>query len=105
MTFFRNPKKVTVYAFISSIVVFFLLFLLLSLQPLKIEAIHVFAKFFIAIALPFLIITPFAGLIYSFFIKDKIKYLYMVLHFGCVCTISVFAFMSFMFRYFVPFAP
>lgn len=103
--FFRDAKKVSVASLIATIVVFVALQGLFWLPEYDIELLHMFANVFIAVALPFLIVVPVAGFIYSFFIKGSIKFLFIILHFICICTISGISFMGFMFRYFVPFAP
>lgn len=103
--FFRNPPKVAFASLTATVVVVALLIGLLSLAGDDSKIIHTIGKFTFAISLPFLIVNPVFGFIYSFFIKGKIKILYILLHLACICTVSLFAFTAFMFRYFVPFAP
>ena len=103
--FFRTPSKVALTSLIATISVTVLLLCVLSLSGIDSKIVHMIGKVSIAISLPFLILNPLVGFIYSFFVKGKIKILYILLHLICICTISVFAFISFMFRYFVPFAP
>jgi hypothetical protein len=103
--FFRNPSKVALISFIATIVVTILLICLLNLTGNDSLIIHMIGKVGIAISLPFLILNPIFGLVYSCFIKGKRKILFIVLHVACIGTISVFAFIAFMFRYFVSFAP
>lgn len=103
--FFRKPSKVTLISLIATIVVTVLLLCVLRLSGVDSRIVHMIGKATIAISLPFLILNPLFGFVYSFFIKRKIKILYILLHLVCICTISVFAFTAFMFRYFVPFAP
>ncbi|MBU7594834.1 hypothetical protein [Metabacillus halosaccharovorans] len=103
--FFSKPSKVALLSLIATIVVTILLLGVLSLAGVDSKVVHLIGKVTIGISLPFLILNPLVGLIYSFFIKGKIKILYILLHLACIWTISVFAFISFMFRYFVPFAP
>ncbi|ENQ3077353.1 hypothetical protein [Bacillus multifaciens] len=103
--FFRNPFKVAVTSLIATICVLILLMCVLNLSGFDSTIVHMIGKVVIAISLPFLILNPLFGFIYSFFIKGKMKILYIILHLACICTISVFAFMAFMFRYFVLFAP
>ncbi|PMC36674.1 hypothetical protein CJ195_14695 [Bacillus sp. UMB0899] len=105
MNFIRKPYKVALFSLIGTVGVTVLLLFVLSLSGVDTKIIHIIGKVTIAISLPFLILNPLLGFIYSFFIKGKIKILYILLHFACVCSISVFAFITFMFRYFVPFAP
>ncbi|MGJ7911662.1 hypothetical protein [Neobacillus sp. LXY-1] len=103
--FLRKPSKVALTSLTATLVVFILLMGVLRLAGVESRFVHMFGKVTIAISLPFLILNPLFGFIYSFYIKGKRKILYILLHLACVCTISVFAFMAFMFRYFVPFAP
>ncbi|WP_078433362.1 hypothetical protein [Metabacillus halosaccharovorans] len=103
--FFSKPSKVALFSLIATIVVTILLLCVLSIAGVESNVVHLLGKVTIGISLPFLILNPLTGLIYSFFINGKIKIVYILLHLACVCTISVFAFISFMFRYFVPFAP
>ena len=77
----------------------------LNLSGFDSTIVHMIGKIIIAISLPFLILNPLFGFIYSFFIKGKSKIQYIMLHLICICTISVLAFTAFMFIYFVPFAP
>ncbi|MCM3442673.1 hypothetical protein [Metabacillus halosaccharovorans] len=102
---FGIPKKVALISLLATICVTIILLYVLSLSGVDSKIVHMLGKVTIAISLPFLVLNPLLGFIYSFFIKGKIKILYILLHFACVCTISVFAFITFMFRYFVPFAP
>jgi len=102
---FRKPAKVAIISLISTIVVTVLLLCVLRLSDVDSRIVHMIGKATIAISLPFLILNPIFGFIYSFFIKGKSKVLYILLHLACICTISFFAFTAFMFRYFVPFAP
>ena len=103
--FFRKPSKVALTSLIATIGVFVLLMCVLRLSGVDLKIVNMLGKVSIAISLPFLMLNPLIGFIYSFFIKGKSKILYILLHLACVCTISVFAFVAFMFRYFVPFAP
>ncbi|WP_010677628.1 hypothetical protein [Bacillus timonensis] len=103
--FFRNPDKVTLTSLIATVIVVALLFVLLNFAVTDSIIIHTIGKIAFAVFLPFLIVNPVFGLIYSFFVKGKIKILYILLHLACICTVSLFAFTAFMFRYFVPFAP
>lgn len=103
--YFRNPSKVALASLIATISVSILLLCILGLSGFDSKIIHLIGKVTIAISLPFLILNPVFGFIYSFFIKGKSKILYILVHLACICTISVFAFVAFMFRYFVPFAP
>ena len=103
--FFRKPSKVALTSLIATIGVSVLLMCVLRLSGVDLKIIHMIGKVTIAIALPFLILNPVFGFIYSFFVKGKRKIIYILLHLACICTISIFAFMAFMFRYFVPFAP
>lgn len=103
--FFRKPSKVALISLIATIVVTVLLLCVLRLSGVDSRIVHMIGKATIAISLPFLILNPLFGFIYSFFNKGKSKILYILLHLACICTISVFAFTAFMFRYFVPFAP
>jgi hypothetical protein len=103
--FFQNPSRVSLTCMISTITVALSLILLLEFGSSHSELVKMFAKVYIAVALPFLIITPLTGFIYSFFMKSNWKYLYLILNLAGICTISLFALTSFMFRYFVPFGP
>ncbi|MBZ5753867.1 hypothetical protein [Metabacillus rhizolycopersici] len=103
--FFRKPSKVALTSLIATIGVAVLLICVLRLAEVDSKVVHMIGKGTIAISLPFLILNPLFGFIYSFFIKGKSKILYILLHVACICTISVFAFVAFMFRYFVPFGP
>lgn len=103
--FFRKPYKVALISLIATIVVTVLLLCVLRLSGFDSRMVHMIGKATIAVSLPFLVLNPLFGFIYSFFIKGKSKILYILLHLACICTISVFAFTAFMFRYFVPFAP
>ena len=103
--FFRKPSKVALASFIATIGVAALLMGVLRLAGADSQFVHLIGKATIAISLPFLILNPLFGFIYSFFIKGKRKILYILLHLACICTISVLAFAAFMFRYFVPFGP
>ncbi|NRD77023.1 hypothetical protein HPT25_05875 [Bacillus sp. BRMEA1] len=98
--FFRNPSKVALTSLIATVVVSILLVFLITLTD-----IHISGKVIMAVALSFLIVNPVLGFIYSFFIKGKRKIIYILLHFISLCTISVFAFIAFMFTYFLPFGP
>lgn len=104
-TFFKHPFKVSIISLIATIVTVVLLITLLQFSSTDSSVFRSFARVFIAIALPFLIVNPLLGFISSFFVKGKKKFIYILLHLACVCTISLFALVSFMFRYFVPFAP
>lgn len=104
-TFFKNASKVSLTSLFATIIVSIALICLLMFVNSDANIIQIIAKVFIAISLPFLMLNPLFGFSYSFFIKDKIKILYILLHLACICTISVIAFLSFMFRYFVPFGP
>ncbi|MDR6999101.1 hypothetical protein J2Y67_001548 [Neobacillus niacini] len=103
--FFRKTSKVALTSLIATIVVSVLLFCVLRLSGVDSKIVHMIGKVTIAISLPFLILNPLFGFFYSFFIEGKSKILYILSHLACICTISVFAFVSFMFRYFVPFGP
>ncbi|WHY79601.1 hypothetical protein QNH20_10860 [Neobacillus sp. WH10] len=103
--FFKNALKVSFTSLIATIIVTILLLGLLRLAGFDSKILHMIGKVYIAIALPFLILNPVFGLIYAFYVKGKMKILFIFLHFASICTISVFAFIIFMFRYFVPFAP
>lgn len=103
--FFREPSKVALTSLIATIGVSVLLLCVLRLSGVDSSIVHMIGKATIAVSLPFLVLNPLFGFIYSFFIKGKSKILYILLHLACICTISVFAFTAFMFRYFVPFAP
>jgi len=103
--FFKNPLKVARWSFISTIIIAILLFCVLQLAGLESKLIHLIGKVTIAISLPFLLLNPLLGFIYSFYIKGRSKILYILLHLVCIGTISFFAFITMMFRYFVPFAP
>lgn len=103
--FFRKPSKVALTSLIATISVAVLLMCVLRLAGADSQVVHLLGKGTIAISLPFLILNPLVGFIYSFFVKGKRKILYILLHVACICTISVFAFVAFMFRYFVPFGP
>lgn len=103
-SYIRDAFKVSVTSLITTIIVFLLLigFVSSSIQP---GVLYTGIKYFIAVALPFLVLNPIFGFFYSFFIKSKSKIAFIILHLACICTISVFAFFVFMFRYFVSFAP
>ncbi|MDR7071399.1 hypothetical protein [Fictibacillus barbaricus] len=104
-SFFQNPSKVSLTCMIATVAVALSLILLFEFGSSHSELVKMFAKIYIAAALPFLIITPLIGFIYSFFIKGNWKYLYLILNLAAICTISLFALTSFMFRYFVSFGP
>lgn len=103
--FLKDPLKISIISLIATIVITVLLITLLQFASVEFSVFRSFARVFIAITLPFLIVNPLFGFIYSFFIKGKKKFIYIILHLACVCTISLFALVSFMFRYFVSFAP
>ncbi len=102
---FKNPSRMARLSLIATVVMTILLLLVLQLVGTDSKLIHLIGKVTIAISLPFLMLNPLLGFIYSFFIKGKSKILFILLHLVCICTISVFAFITIMFRYFVPFAP
>lgn len=105
MLFLKNPNKVSKTLFIVTIIIAILLFVILHFAGSESRIIHYTGKIYLAIALPLLMLCPLIGLFSSFFIKGKVKILFILAHFICLCTLSIFAFFSFMFRYFVPFAP
>lgn len=103
--FFRNPSKVALTSLMATIAIAILLMCVLRLSGADSRLVHMFGKGTITISLPILILNPIFGFIYSFKINGKMKILYILLHFACISTISVIAFIAFMFRYFVPFGP
>ncbi len=103
--YFENATKVSLASLLGTIIVLLALWGLLKFAGSDAIVIQKFGKVFMAVALPFLMLNPIFGLIYSFFIKGRKKIVYIILHVACVCTISVFGFVTLMFRYFVPFAP
>ncbi|RWR05045.1 hypothetical protein D4N35_016040 [Siminovitchia fortis] len=103
--FFKQPSKVALTTLIITITLTILHICIISLIGVDLKIVPKIAFAFMEITTPFLIISPLVGFIYSFFIKGKLKILYIILHLACICTISVFAFLAIMFRYFVPFAP
>ncbi|MCM3567995.1 hypothetical protein [Neobacillus mesonae] len=104
-SFFRNAFKVSMTSLFVTIGMTILLFGLLQLSGVENRLLYNMIKVYIAIALPVLTLCPIVGFIYSFYIKGKRKILLILLHLAAACTISVFAFAAFMFRYFVSFAP
>ncbi|MBP3952801.1 hypothetical protein J7W16_16895 [Bacillus sp. YZJH907-2] len=103
--FFRNASKVSRLSLILTIVVTFVLLTLPYLAGYEARFVHVIGRTVYAVGLPFLVLNPLLGFIYSFFINEKIKIVYILVHLVFICTISLFAFVVIMFRYFVPFAP
>jgi hypothetical protein len=67
--FFRNPSKVALSSLIATIGVTVLLMCVLSLSGADSKVVHMIGKVTIVISLPFLILNPIFGFIYSFFIK------------------------------------
>ncbi|MCR2820089.1 hypothetical protein [Lederbergia panacisoli] len=93
--FFKNPSKVSLISLIATIVVFILQLII----PTMVD------KVLGPIFLVFLLLNPLFGFICSFFIKGKRKILYILMHLACICTISVFAILVIIFRYFASFGP
>lgn len=104
-TFFKNASKVSITSLLATIIIILAFVGLLNFASSDVRIIHVVGKVAIPILLVFLMLNPIAGLIYSFFMKGKMKIVMILLHLACICTVSFFAFISMMFRYFVPFAP
>ncbi|MFC0471646.1 hypothetical protein ACFFHM_14380 [Halalkalibacter kiskunsagensis] len=103
--FFQNTAKVSFASLIATISVSALFLCLITFASYEASAFQLFGKIVIAVSLPFLILNPLFGFIYSFLIKGKRKIVYILLHFICIATISVVSLIVFMFRYFVPFGP
>ncbi|AIF45627.1 hypothetical protein [Virgibacillus sp. SK37] len=103
--FFQNAMRVSLTSLAATLVVTVILMVILNLATTNTALIHSIGKTYIALSLPFLILNPIFGFIYSFKINDPYKILYILLHFASICTISVVALLGFMFRYFVSFAP
>ena len=101
----KSPNKMSAISLWSTIIVFSALWLFLSYVDFSNAFVMVFGKYFIMVALPFLLINPLVGFIYTFFMDKSSKIVYGIIHFVFICTVSVFAFISIMFRYFVPFGP
>ncbi len=102
---FPNAMRVSLVSLAATLIVTVVLMVILNLANTNSEIVHFIGKTFIALSLPFLILNPIFGFIYSFKINDPYKILYILLHFASLCTISVVALLGFMFRYFVSFAP
>lgn len=103
--FFRNPSKTAFISLIATLCVLILTVCSFNLSTSDSTIVNLVCKVTIAIFIPFLMLNPLFGFIYSFFIRGKSKILYIILHLVCLCTISNVAFTALMFRYFVPFAP
>jgi hypothetical protein len=80
--FFRKPSKVALISLIATIGISILLICVLKLSGFESKIVHMIGKVTIAISLPFLILNPLFGFIYSFFIQEKGKsYIsYCILH-------------------------
>ncbi|MFJ7933810.1 hypothetical protein [Sporosarcina sp. NPDC096371] len=103
--FFKNASKVSFTSLFTTIIVFLLFVCFLEFVSNDVKIIRMTAKILIPVVLIFLMLNPISGFIYSFFMKGKSKIIMIFLHLACICTISFFAFIGMMFRYFVPFAP
>ncbi|MYL54981.1 hypothetical protein GLW08_16730 [Pontibacillus yanchengensis] len=104
--FFKQPLKVSFWSLIFTFVVLSVLLIDLEFfSNTDSDFVYTASKVYIAIALPVLIVNPLFGLIYSFFVEGYRKIIFILLHFASAGTISIYAFLAFMFRYFVPFAP
>jgi len=87
---FRKPNKVALLSLIATIVVTVLLLCVLRLSGFDSRIVHMIGKAMIAVSLPFLILNPLFGFIYSFFIKGKSKILYILLHLACICLDTLY---------------
>ena len=69
---FKNPTKVGKRSFIATIMMTILLFGVLQLASFDSKIIHLIGKVTLAISLPFLVINPLLGFMYSFFMKINV---------------------------------
>ena len=104
-TFFKNASKVSITSLLATIIIFLAFVAFLNFVSSDARIIHLVAKVTIPVVLIFLMLNPIIGFIYSFYMKGKRKIVMIFLHLTCIVTISFFAFIIMMFRYFVPFAP
>lgn len=104
-TFFKNTSKVSITSLLATIIIFLAFVGFLNFVSSDVRIIHVMGKVGIPVVLIILMVNPIIGFIYSFYMKGKMKIVMILLHVTCIATISFFAFISMMFRYFVPFAP
>jgi hypothetical protein len=103
--FFKNASKVSFISLLATIIIFLAFVGFLNFASSDVRIIHVLGKVAIPVVLIFLMLNPIVGFIYSFFMKGKRKIVMILLHLTCIVSISFLAFISMMFRYFVPFAP
>lgn len=104
-SFFKNASKVSITSLLATIIIVLAFVVFLNFASSDFRAIQVIGKILIPVVLIFLMLNPIVGFIYSFYMKGKSKIVMILLHVTCICTISFFAFIGMMFRYFVPFAP
>ncbi|WP_318617579.1 hypothetical protein [Sporosarcina sp. YIM B06819] len=104
-TFFKNAPKVSFTSLLATIIIFLAFVGFLNFASSDARIIHVIGKILIPIMLIILMLNPVVGFIYSFYMKGKMKIVMILLHLICICTVSFFAFIGLMFRYFVPFSP
>ncbi len=103
--FFKNASKVSFVSLLATVIIFSAFVGFLNFASADGSIIHMIAKAAIPVVLIFLMLNPIVGFIYSFFMKGKRKIVMILLHLTCIGSISFLAFISMMFRYFVPFAP
>ncbi|GIN19665.1 MAG TPA: hypothetical protein DEO65_16460 [Bacillus bacterium] len=103
--FFRDPSKVALTSLILTISMTTLNLGVVFIPEFDSRVILILIRVIVDISLILLMVSPLVGLVYSFFIKGKMKILYIILHLACISTFSAIALLIFMFRYFVPFAP
>lgn len=103
--FLKNASKVSIISLFATIIIFLAFVGFLNFASSDVRMINMVGKVAIPIMMIFLMLNPIIGFIYSFYMKGKMKVVMILIHLTCICTISFFAFIGMMFRYFVPFAP
>lgn len=96
--FFKNALKVSIASLVTSII----LYIVIIGVPLSRTFTASTVSTLIQIAVPILSLITIMGFIYSFFIKGKQKFIFLVFHFVSICIISFGIYVSIALRNFAP---
>lgn len=96
--FFKNALKVSIAFLVTSII----LYIVIIGVPLSRTFTASTVSILVGIAVPILSFITIIGFIYSFFIKGKQKFIFLVFHFVSICIISFGIYVSIALRNFAP---
>ncbi|SDJ11298.1 hypothetical protein [Salimicrobium halophilum] len=95
---------VALFTIVSTILLAAGMLLLTEFGATDVEWVRTFGKVYLLIVLPYLMLAPLTGFVFSFFAEKRKPWL-MLINGGLIIGVSFYAFIIFMFRYVVSFAP